>query len=725
MTATINRRALMHTAALAALLLSGRRFGAGAAQAQTSSTTPFVDPHCHIFNVSDLPLGGFLYHVIVREQAHQIYDSILGDLIDFPDVPVFIDLVAKVLKGKDEEEAAISLGASGWHQYSGDARGTENADRRMLKCFLLSLRLIDPPAGNTLNFHLPVAIPKHPSSKSAAKTIAFLIKAAQSFVDDTHSKATLASLQRFQKVKAADWNAVQLALDDVELHVFGPVGDTEIGRTIRWLLMIMRSRASILQELDALTPASLGKFRFYTPALVDFDYWLGAKVVDDVPGADDPAESVPIARQVNLMQSLSLAQPPGYALNALVAFDPLRAVIQWLRAGKQGEPKALSDVKEAIRSRGCVGVKLYPPMGFWPCDNAANIKLFYEHAEYSPTQKLYGFGHLAPQHFSEWPEMTLPSEHAKVDSSFIAQRNAALDRQAVCFDTILKMLYDFCIDEDVPIMAHCSRGQGSFDAGTRKDRFTSERRAAPKYWMNLLEAKIDGVERKYAKLRLNLGHMGGVWCLGAPYGKKGDEHGTWEYENKFCDLYTKEQDGTRELPYWTERLFEMIAMDDPTLKPRFPNLYADLSDWEEYLRFVKAAEDGEEGLKALIGESSPSSAYLRAESIPATYSRIRINAKRVRSRLMYGTDFVLLGRAPKFGDYFGKVTAGLDSLFTAEERDGFLGGNALRFMGLTPNIEGKMDRPMERLVGFYVKNDLRDKANEILAAFGHSYRVPA
>jgi predicted TIM-barrel fold metal-dependent hydrolase len=715
-TPVVDRRTVIG-AALVAFLVSGRQLGLrwpdDVARAQGNPATPFVDIHCHIFNATDLPLGGFLYHVIVREKAHDIYKSLIGAFINFPKIPVFIDLVAKVLAAENKDEDEIAALAPGSFKYPGVDPAWKAADQRMLRRFLLSIRLIAPPPGNILDFTLPAELVNR-DHETAARAIRFLIGAAGAFVSkaDTHSRATLASLKRYEEVDRNDLAKLEIALQDVELHIFGPTGSTEIAMTIKWLLKLMRRRTAILSELDSLTSLP-GRFRFYTPALVDFDYWLEDNVYDtDVKYP--PSESLPGPRQVALMEKLSLAQPQGYALNGFVAFDPLRAVVEWLKAGKVGEPKALTEVKDAILKHGCLGVKLYPPMGFWPWDNLTNIQLFIADKDLGPWQKLHGFGGQAAKHFLNFEETELPLYDSPGETWFVSKRNKALRMQATYMDQCLTQLYDFCAENDVPIMTHCSRGQGSFDAWLQNDRYTSARRASPKFWKALLDAG----NGRYRNLRINLGHMGGVWCLAAPYDAEAKE-----YESKYCDIYTKPG-----APYWSEALFALIAADDDKGEPLYPNLFTDLSDWEEAISDDKKAKKawvaGQDAVEQLLG-SAPEHLYKRASLIPKQYEPIRLRAARVRSRMMYGTDWILLGRAHGYEQYFANLTKGLNRLFSPAENDGFLGGNALRYLGLTPNASGGMDKPMVRLVEFYVANKLPEKANELLAAFGHTTRVPA
>jgi hypothetical protein len=55
---------------------------------------------------------------------------------------------------------------------------------------------------------------------------------------------------------------------------------------------------------------------------------------------------------------------------AIVPFDPLRQVAHRLGKATAGDDEPMALVTEAVERRGCVGVKLYPPMGFAALGNA-------------------------------------------------------------------------------------------------------------------------------------------------------------------------------------------------------------------------------------------------------------------------------------------------------------------------------------------------------------------
>ncbi len=130
---------------------------------------------------------------------------------------------------------------------------------------------------------------------------------------------------------------------------------------------------------------------------------------------------------------------------------------------------------ESIGSYYFLGIKVYPPLGFDP-----------------------------------WPE-------------------DVVEREKVCY------LYQYCIDYNIPITAHCSPG-GFLVKKDYKD-FSS-----PYRWEKVLDYHDENGEKPFRKLRLNLAHFGGV--DGVDWGKKiadmileGDpENGQYKYENLYTDI---------------------------------------------------------------------------------------------------------------------------------------------------------------------------------------------
>src|SRR5262249_55215663 len=152
-------------------------------------------------------------------------------------------------------------------------------------------------------------------------------------------------------------------------------------------------------------------------------------------------------------------------------------------------PGHLAMVKDAVEHRGFIGVKLYPVMGFRPYGNAQ-----------------------APD------PLAYPRKLRELGRDWAAR-----------LDQGLADLYDWCIEKDVPVMAHCSYSQFPSEAAGK--------RGSPDAWQAVLG------NPRWRALRLDLGHFGGFWDLAKPRSNG-----------------------------WTETVVAMMAAS--------PNLYADVSDYD-------------------------------------------------------------------------------------------------------------------------------------------------
>ena len=87
----------------------------------------------------------------------------------------------------------------------------------------------------------------------------------------------------------------------------------------------------------------------------------------------------PIEDQIALAEQVAIltrGRVHGYA-----PFDPFKQVAHELR------PETMSPlqlVKSAVTGRGCIGVKIYPPMGFAPYGNASLSKTFWNGSTIAP-----------------------------------------------------------------------------------------------------------------------------------------------------------------------------------------------------------------------------------------------------------------------------------------------------------------------------------------------------
>jgi predicted TIM-barrel fold metal-dependent hydrolase len=291
--------------------------------------------------------------------------------------------------------------------------------------------------------------------------------------------------------------------------------------------------------------------------------------------------------QIRVMSDMAARKGRPFAVHPYVSFCPWRQIV---------EPKQFDSVKNAIQSQGFLGVKLYPVMGFLPTGNA----------------------NADPATYPEKLRSTRPDWAKALDES-------------------LTQLYKWCADEGVPILAHCSESQApSVDAG---------RRGGPKGWRDAVA--MDGIPG----LRLNLGHLGGLWDLAKP------SHNDW-----------------------TQSVVQMIASQQN-------NLYADISDYASIMHRPTTSDEAED--KAV---SSAVAGYLR--QYPAA-----------KNKLMYGSDWVMLSKDLPAELYYPSMRERLPGAWGIDA-PGFFGVNAARFMGLS-KIKGQpVAKTRLRLEAFYQKHGL-------------------
>lgn len=149
--------------------------------------------------------------------------------------------------------------------------------------------------------------------------------------------------------------------------------------------------------------------------------------------------------------------------------------------------------------------------------------------------------------------------------------------------------------------------------------------ASPRNWEAVLS------QRKYRQLRLNLAHFGGFDETRPPKERCPDPFGT----------------------DWEDVIVDMIE--------RFPNLYFDLGYWTEVLD-TQSPEAAEviDRMRTLISRSSL-----------------------VAERMMYGSDWSMLGREPTHNYYTKSVKNALVQILPdAAQRDAVLGSNALRYLNI-------------------------------------------
>ena len=196
-----------------------------------------------------------------------------------------------------------------------------------------------------------------------------------------------------------------------------------------------------VNAIDYLLTYSKGsprKMDLVVAALVDYDWWLAR-------GKPTPTS---LSEQVDLMARVSVLL--GGRVHGFVAFCPFREIMT-LDATGVGDSMRL--VKRAIESSGFIGVKLYPPMGFAPWGNTSR---------------------------TVWKGK--PTLHAAASDAEFGKR----------LDAAMESLFLYCLQNDVPIMAHTNHSNGPYE--------DFRALAGSEYW----KAALD----RFPGLSVSFGHFG-------------------------------------------------------------------------------------------------------------------------------------------------------------------------------------------------------------------------
>jgi len=194
--------------------------------------------------------------------------------------------------------------------------------------------------------------------------------------------------------------------------------------------------------------------------MIDYEYWF-ANSMDNRLGD----QIVAVFEQVVL--------PQKGRIHPFVPFDPARELAYRKgRISPDGQvelDRPMTLVRDAIETKGFIGVKLYNSLGYRPLGNAD-------------------------------PQVSLMRRR-------IAVRN---DKMTYLFDgeeydEVLCDLYDYCVDNEVPVTAHCVMDGIEAYPGASLDFAKAE------LWNQVLR------QERYKKLRLNLAHFGWNQTSGQGY----------------------------------------------------------------------------------------------------------------------------------------------------------------------------------------------------------------
>jgi hypothetical protein len=309
--------------------------------------------------------------------------------------------------------------------------------------------------------------------------------------------------------------------------------------------------SSTARYFDDYNTNSKLKVDLMCPSMVDYDWWIAG---------GDETEKSPLTAQVELHKELAILS--GGRVHAFVPFDPFKEAMHREDNSLDSSFKLVKDAigekntnGDVTIGKGAIGVKLYPPMGFAALGNA--------------TQDV-------------WKDKTWLTDLAR-DPRF-----------GQLLDDAMRDLFTWCLEQDVPIMAHTNI------TNTPHDDFLPL--VGPEFWTLALD--------EFPGLRLNFAHFGGA-------GSKGFES---DRVRKFLELMadpTRGANAFADASYFT-RLLEDPQVVNEGLQTLFDSDFGIIlrsrlmygSDWKMLL-LEKFASDYLRRFNQVISDLSPGDSQLQ------------------------------------------------------------------------------------------------------------------
>ena len=265
-----------------------------------------VDVHCHTFNADDLPVRGFIEHVVGHGSE---LAGLVARLLDL--------FVQGFAPGYAEDMARLNrlLGLPG-----------DVVEEAVAQADVLEPR-------SAAEFDLDVTTDLRRLSQSHPGLV-----------------------ERLEANLADGVAAEMVTAQNAEGDVIALTG--KAWRVIRWVKLFARSRVGLVADL---ANDYGGELDLAIPLLVDLGSALGDRAKTSM------REQMVLFEKLSRASMLDVL--PGarnLRLHPFVAFDPL-AELAARRAGAIGTPLDL--VRTAVEEYGFVGVKVYPPMGWQPTGN--------------------------------------------------------------------------------------------------------------------------------------------------------------------------------------------------------------------------------------------------------------------------------------------------------------------------------------------------------------------
>ena len=373
-----------------------------------------IDVHAHVFNASDLQIKEFVSRVAINDDgALGKMARLFGSLLQ--------SLGWKVAPSVQEELEIL-------REMGSESCDIENAHNTFAKV-----------RGNQY-IKTRAAIEAHKASIEAAMPMA--LGQQQSALQSELSSADLALAQMPATYEEFEEGEPARTGSPVQPRQVGPRSALDF--LIEHFQYRVSSVARYFNDYNSLPDL---KIDLMCPSMVDYDWWLAK-------GAE--TEKSPLQDQVNYYKELSILS--GGRVHAFAPFDPFREAMHQEHKGTPSENEMWSSlelVKKAILEQGCMGVKIYPPMGFAAMGNET---------------------------MDVWKDKPWLTDLAR-DSRF-----------GKLLDDAMRCLFSWCKAEDVPILAHTNA------SNTPDKDFLPL--VGPRYWALALS--------EFPGLRVNFGHFGGA-----------------------------------------------------------------------------------------------------------------------------------------------------------------------------------------------------------------------
>ncbi|HBO7163504.1 TPA: amidohydrolase family protein [Pseudomonas aeruginosa] len=441
-----------------------------------------IDTHCHVFNGSDLHISPFLSRVLIHDGDGAVARA-------FEALTDFIQNISWALAPRGERELMeLALLTSCEDEFA--TNQSSDAKARVYEYGGAgALRQRAHSAGRE---ELQAAAKRTPQ----LQTLLRLYGASQLTALDEATQTKLAAALMIEKIP----EKVEDYIDTRSDKAFSVMSLSEKSASgiINFLLQNFQYRyVSVHDYLRTYNVPGKRVVDLMLPSMVDYDWWL----------AEGRSTQTTLSVQIQVAEQISILT--GGRVHAFVPFDPLKQVAFELYG--TGED-SLGVAKRAILSHGCVGIKLYPPMGFAALGNT-DLRM--------------------PSGNNFWARDWLPDLTDRPD---IGQR----------LDNAMRELFAWCVDAQVPIMAHTNISNG----------VTSEfeELAGAKYWAKALH--------DYPNLRISFGHFGGL----------GSEKGL-NHSKEFAKLMSAAPGAPGQFAYADAAYISEVLNGDPKILEALEDIY--------------------------------------------------------------------------------------------------------------------------------------------------------